>query len=88
MLKVVEGGASKFHPLYELEMSMKSKIDVIAREIYRADRVVYGGEAQTALRRIEKLGLGQPAGVHGQDAVQLQRRPDAAQRARATSRSR
>jgi formate--tetrahydrofolate ligase len=58
VLKVVESGASHFHPLYELEMSMETKIDVIAREIYRADRVVYGGEAQTALKRIEKLGLG------------------------------
>ena len=57
VLKVVESGASKFHPLYELEMSMETKIDVIAREIYRAERVVFGGEAQTALRRIDKLGL-------------------------------
>ena len=58
VLKVVESGASHFHPLYELEMSLETKIDVIAREIYRADRVVYGGEAHSALKRIEKLGLG------------------------------
>jgi len=58
VLKVIESGASHFHPLYELEMGIETKIDVIAREIYRADRVVYGGEAQTALKKIDKLGLG------------------------------
>ncbi|MFZ1688702.1 MAG: formate--tetrahydrofolate ligase [Flavobacteriales bacterium] len=57
VVKVVEGGQSKFHPLYELELSIESKIDLIAREIYRAERVVYGGAAQTALGKIKKLGL-------------------------------
>ena len=57
VVKVVESGQSKFHPLYELELSIESKIDLIAREIYRAERVVYGGAAQTALSRIKKLGL-------------------------------
>ncbi|MCB0791393.1 MAG: formate--tetrahydrofolate ligase [Flavobacteriales bacterium] len=57
VLDVLESKASHFHPLYELELSIEGKIETIAREIYRADRVVYGGDALTALRRIKKLGL-------------------------------
>jgi formate--tetrahydrofolate ligase len=59
VLEVVHGGRSKFHPLYALELSIESKIDLIAREIYRAERVVYGGAAQTAMARIKRLGLEQ-----------------------------
>ncbi|MBL7965210.1 MAG: formate--tetrahydrofolate ligase [Flavobacteriales bacterium] len=57
VVEVVEKGESRFHPLYELEMSIEGKIETIAREIYRADRVIYGGEAQAALKRIKTLGL-------------------------------
>jgi formate--tetrahydrofolate ligase len=57
VLRVVEGGASKFHPLYELEMSVKGKIETIAREIYRARSVAYSSQALTDLKRIENLGL-------------------------------
>ena len=57
VLRVADSAESKFHPLYELEMSVEGKIETIAREIYRADRVVYGSDAQVALRRIKSLGL-------------------------------
>ena len=57
VLRVVESGASKFHPLYELEMSVKGKIETIAREIYRAKNVGYSSQALTDLKRIENLGL-------------------------------
>ena len=57
VLRVADSGESTFHPLYELEMSVEGKIETIAREIYRADRVVYGSDAQVALRRIKSLGL-------------------------------
>jgi formate--tetrahydrofolate ligase len=57
VLRVVESGASKFHPLYELEMSVKGKIETIAREIYRARSVAYSSQALTDLKRIENLGL-------------------------------
>jgi len=57
VLRTVEGGATKFHPLYELEMSVKGKIETIAREIYRARSVAYSSQALTDLRRIENLGL-------------------------------
>ena len=57
VLRVVESGASKFHPLYELEMSIKGKIETIAREIYRAESVAYSTQANADLKRIADLGL-------------------------------
>jgi hypothetical protein len=72
---------SNFKPLYDLELPIKEKIATIAREIYRADGVDYSADAETALRRIDKLGLEQRAHLHGQDAVQLQRRQGPARRA-------
>jgi len=57
VLRVIESGASDFKPLYELTLSIKEKIATIAREIYRADGVDYNADAETALRRIDKLGL-------------------------------
>lgn len=57
VLRVVESGASNFHPLYGLEMSVKGKIETIAREIYRARSVAYSSQALTDLKRIENLGL-------------------------------
>nr|MBP6392589.1 formate--tetrahydrofolate ligase [Flavobacteriales bacterium] len=38
-------------------LTIKQKIEVIAKEIYRADGVDYSGDAETAIRRIDKLGL-------------------------------
>jgi len=57
VLRVIEEGKSDFKPLYDLHLSIKQKIETIAREIYRADGVDYSGDAETALRRIDKLGL-------------------------------
>ena len=57
VLRVIEEGKSAFKPLYDLNGSIKQKIETIAREIYRADGVDYSGDAETALRRIDKLGL-------------------------------
>jgi len=57
VLRVVDAGKSNFKPLYELALPIKEKIERIAKEIYRADGVDYSGDAETALRRITKLGL-------------------------------
>ena len=57
VLRVVDAGQSNFKPLYDLELPIKEKIATIAREIYRADGVDYSADAETALRRIDKLGL-------------------------------
>ena len=57
VVRVAESGKSAFKPLYELGLSIKEKIERIAKEVYRADGVDYTGEAELALRRITKLGL-------------------------------
>ena len=54
---MAEAGQSSFKPLYDLDLSIKEKIATIAREIYRADGVDYSADAETALRRIDKLSL-------------------------------
>lgn len=57
VLRVVDKGESDFKPLYDLDLSIEDKIERIAKEIYRAERVTYSSDAQTALRRINNLGL-------------------------------
>lgn len=57
VVRVADSGASVFKPLYGLDLSIEQKIETIAKEIYRADRVTYSSDAQTALKRINNLGL-------------------------------
>lgn len=45
-----------FHPLYELEIGLKEKIQTIAMKVYGADGVVYTKEAEAALTKLVKLG--------------------------------
>jgi formyltetrahydrofolate synthetase len=48
---------SKFHFLYDLDLSIKEKIEIIAREIYRADGVDYTPEAEAKIEQFTKLGF-------------------------------
>lgn len=57
VVRVVDSGASKFKVLYDLDLPIEKKVERIAKEIYRASSVVYGPDAQVALRRIKNLGL-------------------------------
>lgn len=50
---------SAFHPLYDLELSLKDKIAAIAQNIYGADGVMYTTAAEKAIAEIEKLGGGE-----------------------------
>ncbi len=49
---------SDFKCLYEDELSLKEKIETIAREIYGADGVTYDKEAEKTIVELEKLGFG------------------------------
>ena len=62
---------------YPLEMPLKDKVKAIATKIYRADGVLQCGCQQDA-GRADRDGLRQPARLHCQDAVQLQRQRQAA----------
>ncbi len=48
---------SDFKFLYPLEISIKEKIETIAREIYRADGVDYTPEAEEQIERYTRLGF-------------------------------
>ena len=49
---------SNFKCLYEDELSLKEKIETIAREIYGANGVTYDKEAEKTIAELEKLGFG------------------------------
>ena len=56
VVKTIEEKPSDFKPLYDAELPIKEKLDIIAREIYRADGVVYTKSAEKAIAEIEVLG--------------------------------
>lgn len=56
--KMLEEEESKYHPLYDLKLPLKEKIEIIAKEIYRADGVIYEEKAEEQLKEYEKLGFG------------------------------
>lgn len=53
----VESGNNKFKALYDWQISIKDKIDTIAREIYGADGVDYSKQALSDLKKIDQLDL-------------------------------
>lgn len=58
VIALADSGESKFAPIYPLDMSLKCKIETIAKEIYGADGVNYTKEADKALKEFEELGYG------------------------------
>ncbi len=58
VITLAESGAADFHPLYASEMSLKEKIETIAKEIYGADGVNYSKDADKALKEFEEMGYG------------------------------
>lgn len=58
VIALADSGESKFAPIYPLDMSLKGKIETIAKEIYGADGVNYTKEADKAIKEFEELGYG------------------------------
>ena len=58
VLDTLENKESDFHVLYENELSLKEKIEIVAREIYGADGVNYTSAASKQLKKLEELGFG------------------------------
>ncbi len=50
---------NNFAPIYDEKLPIKEKVEIIAREIYRADGVVYTTQAEKAIKEIENIGFGQ-----------------------------
>lgn len=58
VVEIAESGLANFKPLYELEQGIVKKIEIIAKEIYRADGVEFSSKAMANIRKFEKDGLG------------------------------
>ena len=57
VVETIEGTKSEYKPLYDEKLTVKEKLDIIAKEIYRADGVNFTPKAAKALKEIEALGL-------------------------------
>ena len=53
---VIDEGKADFAPLYDEKLSIKEKLNTIAKEIYRADGVIFTAAAEKAIKDIEALG--------------------------------
>lgn len=58
VVSTLENKESHFEPLYDTKLSIKEKIETIAKEIYGAAEVVYAPAAAQEIARLEKLGYG------------------------------
>ena len=55
--KAEKNGEINFAPIYDEKLPVKEKLGIIAREIYRADGVVFTAQAEKSLKEIETLGF-------------------------------
>ena len=57
LLEVLETKEANYRPLYDLDLSIKEKIEVIAKEIYGASGVAFDKKAITKMKKYEAQGL-------------------------------
>lgn len=58
IVKIIDGDAAQFAPLYPDDMSLFKKIETIAHRIYRADEVLADKNIRNQLKAWEKAGYG------------------------------
>lgn len=58
VIHTIESKESNFAPLYDTKLSIKEKIENVAKEIYGASGVTYDTAANNAIRKLEELGFG------------------------------
>lgn len=58
VLELVEKNRDDFEFIYDLSLSIKDKIKVIAKKIYRADDVVFDSKVSKTVKQLEELGYG------------------------------
>lgn len=56
VVKTIETKEAHFKPIYDEKLSIKEKLNILAKEIYRAGDVVFTLNAEKAISEIEKLG--------------------------------
>ncbi len=57
VLDALENDSSDFRPLYDSSLSIREKIETIAKKIYGADGVDYSKKALNAIKRLEEQGF-------------------------------
>jgi len=57
LINLIHNERSKFHFLYDTNISIEEKIDTIAKKIYGAERVVYSVEAEKDIELCKEQGL-------------------------------
>lgn len=57
VVSAIDDEASNFAPIYDEKLTIKEKMEIIAKKIYRADGVVYTAKADKAILEVEALGL-------------------------------
>jgi len=57
LINLIHNTPSRFTYLYDLNLSVKEKIDIIAKKMYGADRVVYTVNAESDIKLSKELGL-------------------------------
>ncbi|TCO73778.1 formate--tetrahydrofolate ligase [Marinisporobacter balticus] len=57
VVELCESGEANFKPLYDVSLSIKEKIKMIAKEIYGADGVEFTSTAEKEIQKYEKLNL-------------------------------
>ncbi len=58
ILDTLENKKSEFHPLYELDLPLKEKIETVATKIYGAKDVDFTKNAETMLQKLTDMGFG------------------------------
>ncbi|MCR5807382.1 MAG: formate--tetrahydrofolate ligase [Oscillospiraceae bacterium] len=58
VVETIEKKGSEFHVLYDTELPIKEKMEIIAKKIYRSGSVKFTSQAEKAIAQIEKLGFG------------------------------
>lgn len=56
VLDMIENEKNDYHPLYELDMPLKDKINTVATKVYGADSVVYDDKALKTLKELDAFG--------------------------------
>lgn len=57
VLESIGKDKNNFKPVYELEASIKDKVRILAKEIYRADDVVFTAQADKDIKQLTALGF-------------------------------
>lgn len=56
--QIADSGESNFKPLYDLNLSIEQKIETLAKEIYRAERVEFDAKALRKIKQFTEKGYG------------------------------